>query len=168
MHFYPLPFYATYQSPIPSTFFACGGFFFGQPSAAPESPAITCSSHSSVIALLRGRLAYEIAKFAELDESFLARKKCFLELELSLVKSASSEASLRSQVSALQADLVAARGYLKDLQSSAVMTTFKLDKLCTNNGLLIFQVSDVASAANGLRLQFFSLKSLLFRQCLIS
>lgn len=71
-------------------------------------------------ALLRERPAHRDAKFVDLDESFVARKNCVLELESSSSKAASAEVALCFQITAPQIDLANVRA---DLSAARFSTT---------------------------------------------
>lgn len=138
------------------------------PPAALEPASTSTSPRASVIALLRERLARQDAEFVKLDETFLAHKDRVLELKSSVAKSTTSEANLCSQVSTLQADLVAACTELTASQSSVATATSELDKLWANIKRSTIKVLDSTFTADGLRFQHSDLQSSIFLAALDS
>lgn len=76
--------------------------------------------------------------------------------------------SFSSQVSAVQTSLVTAHADLAASQSSFATATSKLDKLHAENRRLSFRGSDLASTADGWRLQLSNLQSSIFPSALES
>lgn len=141
---------------------------FVQPPMAPKPAASSTQPHGPVIALLRELLARREAEFAVLDEALLTREDLVMEPESSLAKSSSGEVNLRSQVSALQTDLDAARADLTASQLSVATNTFELDKLCADSRHLTSQVPDLTSTPDGLRLELSSSQAFILSAALNS
>lgn len=78
---------------------------------------------------------------------FSILKDCILDLELSLAKSASSEADLRFHISALRADLAAARVELETSNSCDATPFFEFEKLCADSLRITSQALALISLA---------------------
>lgn len=129
---------------------------------APETAGSKSPLRDPIAGLLRERLERRDVEFSERYETSLAREDHVLELKSFLVKSASDEANLRSNVTAMETDLGSVRANLTTFQSSLATTTSELDKLRADNRRLASQLSKLTTTAHILRLQLSSLQSFIF------
>lgn len=141
------------------TTFLYGSFYFYSSSASTRACVYKYHESRPPHYFLQKCLAPREVKPADLDDNFLARKNHVSRLDLSLRESASSEASLCFQVSALPTDLSSARADHKASKLSIATAISEIHKLRADDRRLFAQVSDLNSTLDGLCLQLFNSQS---------